>query len=653
MQRCGPRRGLAVAAILLLALTGAVPARAQGDAVAVPAGAPVVAGPTASGTAAVAFVRDGQLCMAYVQASRPASGPQEGFCQAMPVLRPFGRQPIGERTGPGGVYQEIGVTGGSAAFLAYKLGGQTIAQTATQPSPLPGAAAALRFYALETAADATSDELALLDAFGAVQRAHPANQADSEGPAPSQPPVRPGPIVAQGRRGHTRWTLRTRIDHPLGPTPLLPERRIAQACVTFSAGTGTALSQIAEQCATERDVAEPLLLGLAGTCALPGVNLTFLARAPVRRVVVVLGDGRRRSVVLHAVPGAPAGERAGVFLLASGMAVRRVIGTGAGGRPVERHELGFAPVPYGDACEPLGGSLSAEPVQRGLPATLLGAGPHTPHVSTDGAALCLAIDRVPRPPAGCRPPPLEPEDAEVFAEPTATGRYVAGFVPRDVALARLALDGGGTRDVRPVPVDGPYASTVALVAADVPGTRRVIGYTLLDAAGRAVQTAEHGPESPAVGHQTVALPHPGRGLAPLIVGLAPQGRSAAITCLGLADLRDPSFCLPAAPGAIVTIAHCAPRQLVLVGLLAHSDQRLAVRTAAGAEIQGRTVALPAALRVPTPDGFTRTPRAVALAVVPAHAAPRELVVHGPAAHRVKLALPSAAAQCGYLHFFDG
>lgn len=641
-ERSTSFRGLRAAGLLLaVLLAAAAPARAQGGSgsVGVPPGAPVVAGPTASGTSAVAFLHGKELCMAFVQQGAPASGQQEGDCVAVPVLQAFGHRAISLHGTAGGGYQEIGVTGGAAAFISYKLAGATVARAATQPSPLPGAAGTLRFYAIETPAGARSDELALLDTFEAVQRAYALDGFFDAGPPVPRDP--PGRILAQGRRGSGRWTLRTRIAHPLAPTPLLPERRVAGACVTLA----TALRRPADGvCDLQARAAEPVLFGLTQSCSPVGTALTVLARAAVRRVEVVLGDGRRRAVALRAIPDAPAGERAGVAVLGRGIAVRALVATGSGGRTLLRRPLGLPPAVRFAGCEE-GLDTAIIRYAVGLSQRPLGAGPHAPHVATDGVRLCLAIDRAPRPPGGCAVPPLDAEDVFLTTEPTADGRYVAGFVPREVARVRLRLDDGRAREVRPAPVDGPYAVSVALVAADVPGAHPVVGYDLLDAAGGTLASSE-GPQEPAFVHRTVLLAHPGPGLGPLIAARRPRvGRVGPTTCAALVGLIGEDRCELGSSGIFRVIVRCAPRQIVVIGTLDRAGQRIAVRTAAGREIRGRTVALPAALRSTAPRAVTQV--AVALAVLPASAAPRKLLLRGPDASTTTLALPAAREQCGY------
>jgi hypothetical protein len=603
----------------------------------------VVAGPTAGGTSAVAFVDGDHVCMAFLREGRPrpATLAGNGDCVDTPVLGPFERTLVARITNDDGRYVQLGVAGASTARVQFKLGASVVATTDAKPSPLPGAAAGLRFYAIETERDATSDELALLDAFDTVQRAYALGTAEDvglDGP-PTPLTTGQGTVLAQGRRGGVRWALRTRIDHPLAATPLLPEHRVAMPCIVFQTAKGGG-----DTCDEDNRAAEPILVEASEACAPVGAHVAVLARAGVSHVVVVLGDGRRRTLRLRAVPGAPASMRAGIVVLGTGIAVRRVTAFAADDRVLTSQELGIAPVSPRRGC---GFGLSSAIIRyhSGLPTTRLGSGPHTPQVATDGVRLCLAIDHPPRPPAGCALPPLDAHQVVLDAEPTVDGRYVAGFVSREVALVRLALDDGTARNITPAPITGPYAGRVNLVAIDVPGPRHVIGYDLLNDAGMTLATVDYGPEQRPLPRPTVLLRRPGHGLAPLTAFQLPARHGIGpVTCVGLKS----AGLLPCGlidPGSFVVAADCTPRQLVIAGLLHHATQRVAVRTASGREIRARIVKLPAALRR-VGKGFV-SPAAVAIAVVPAREAPRRLIVSGPAAKHADLTLPPAGEQCGY------
>jgi hypothetical protein len=640
------RSGILRMACVVVAALGVLPA--TGSAIAVPADAPVIAGAWDSGQSAIVFARGGQVCMAFqaVGAPRPARLDDNGACADTPVLGPFGRETIAARL-DGRRYVELGVVGAATARVQLRDGGAVVASTATQPSSLPGAAAPLRFYVLTAPAEARADEVALLDTFDTVMRAiDPVAQeaAGPDGPYAGEPPA-PGPVLRRGTFHGRAWTLRTRIGRSISGTPLLPERRPAMACAAFS--TAGSVDEVCDQDARSR---EAVLAATDAQCGAVGRVITVLARRAVRRVVVVDGTGRRRAVTLGAVPGATDGMRAGALVLGIGLAVRRVEALGAGGRALERLRLELEPVMAPLSCQ--GAGSSANLISSDETITVLGplgSGPHTARFADDGLRLCVAIDRAPRLSDDCAIPPTDAGQASLSATPTADGRYVAGLVPREVALARLVLEGGGHRDVVALPVTGQYAGLTKLVAVDVPGPRHVIGFRLLDDAGRALKSDDDGPEQPAPRHRTTLLAHAAPGLGPIVAAQEPSrhgtGPIPCVTTLGADSEQD---CRTALPGYAVATVLCAPRRILVVGALHRAAQRLVIRTASGRDVTARTLRLPAVLRRPPNPalGLSGT-AAIAVAVLRPDQAPRRLLRRGPDAKAVGFTLPPAREQCGY------
>lgn len=629
---------LVVAAICALLPAAA---RAQTGVIPIPADAPTIPGWWDSGQEAIVFADGQRLCAAFhdVGAPRPTTlTPDGGDClDAAPVLGPFGRRVIVVRDDDGR-YVEIAVVGAATAVVQLRQAGAVVARVATRAAPLPGPAAALRFYVLTAPSPLAIDELALLDTFETVQRAlDPADPREHASTTRYVPRPGPGPVLRRGTFHGTSWTLRTRLGHPIVGTPLVPERRAALACATFAAGrTG------GELCDQPGRDAEQVLVDLGKACSPIDAYVSVLARRAVHRVVVLDGAGRRRTVPLSVVPGDADGLRAGVLVLGAGIAIRRVDGLGADGRLVDRLPYGAAPAyPERGGC--LGAASSIITYAVGLVGSgQLGAGPHTPHLADVGERLCVAIDRAPRPPAGCAIPPTDASDVTLDTTPTANGRYVVGLVPAWVALARLTLEGGGHRDVVPMPVTGQYAGTTALVAADVPGARRVIGYQLLDAAGRALDHLD-ALETPTRRHRRTLFAHAAPGLGPIVAALAPGVTAAdkAYTRATVLSADVDTQCQPLGFAWFTAAVVCAPRRLVLVGGLRHTTDRLAVRTASGRTVAGRTLKLPAALR-------TSDAAAIGVVVLPADATPRTLLrrrVDGTLSSALQL--PAAREQCGY------
>jgi hypothetical protein len=489
------------------------------------------------------------------------------------------------------------------------------------------------------------DELVLLDATGAVRRAVDPSELRDEQTSfgPSAAPATT--TIRRGHHGKDAWQLQTQVTRPLAPTPLEPERRALLACVTLGAGSGSYAPGTRTLCDDERRAVTPLLSSAGPECGPLGNTVDVLARPGVRRVVAVLGDGHRRTIPLNAVPGVP-GMRAGVAVLGTGIAVRRLEAIGADGQTLSSELIGLRPAPrvqedHDGLCSSDWALLS---YAVGLPREQLAAGPHTPVFADAGPRLCLAVDRAPRPPQECRIPPVEASAALLDAEPTADGRYIAGVVPTTVASATLVFDDTSTRDVAATELPGyggQYATTVRLVAADVPGIHRVVGYRLRDARGRILRSVDLGPELPVPGPATtllrpVGLPPIRARLFPLGGGYAPQ------LCLNAGSITGPpnaDGCQFAETGTFIATATCSPRRIVLLGLLRRATDRVSVQTASGHEIRAQVAALPPRLR--------HGAAAAAVVVLPATAAPRMVILRGGKSGHAALELPPARAQCGY------
>jgi hypothetical protein len=123
--------------------------------------------------------------------------------------------------------------------------------------------------------------------------------------------------------------------------------------------------------------------------------------------------------------------------------------------------------------------------------------------------------------------------------------------------------------------------------------------------------------------------------------MAPGFGPFGCLALGQPNTETSDGCLPARRGFFVVAARCAPRRIVILGLLAHRDDRLTVILAGGREVRARTAPVPADVRK---DG------AAALVVLGPHDAPRELILRGRSGGHARLTLPPAAAQCGYETF---
>jgi hypothetical protein len=632
-----------VTAALASALVLATTAHAAGARVTVPRSAPVVAGPTADGVRVRGFLHGTQLCL-VVEVADPSTTPAgwisgDPTCDATPVLPAFGQGSSGSMQLPTREHDdaEVGVVGPEVAAVEWRRRGQTLARAETRPSPLPGAAADVRVYLLvHRGAERrfAPDETAFLDAAGTVRSAF-----DGEGLDDATPST-PRHVLQRGRRGSTPWTLRSWIARPLAGTLLDPERRVPVTCLGFGTGEGEQST-----CDTESALPATIVpLISQEQCGATGLTVGGIVAAPVRRLVVVLGDGSRRAVQLRAVPGAPGGARAGVAVLGHGVALRRMVAVGPTGRVVDAIAFDVAPVMRA-GCRRDGSFGEISSYSSGGAATplpVLRAGAHTPVVEDDGPRVCLAIDRRPRPPADCSVPGTDVHGYRLDRYRTAHGgTYLAGLVPTELAAARLELDDGTTLEAPAAPVpgyQGRYAGVLQLIAVQLPPRRKILGASFLDARGRTLSNHATLIDGLPPRHVTSLLRTP--KLPPVTAALLPgSGDFPAFPCVTLGPVRGLAIAgCSFSPGTLSAVALCSPRRIVVYGLVANRSDRVAVRLADGREVRGRTAALPAAI----------APGAgAALVVLGPHDAPRELIVRGRAPYRQDLVLPPAAAQCGY------
>jgi hypothetical protein len=625
-------------------------------AVTVPTGAPVVAGPTAHGGTLTAFLKGDKLCTAVRQPDPPADerqyagpiGPDEPACDEIPVLGPFAQAPSfswGTTATPSRA-MDAGAVGADVAAIQWRLKGKVLGHADTQASPLPGPAGDLRFFAIEGDLTQRPDEVVLLDATGTVRRAADWGVQGSGGQAHGIR-ITTRRVVQRGRTGAARWTLRSWIEHPIASTPLQPERRIAVPCVAMVwAGPGHPLDRAdGESACMPEQFTGAQRLDLGGEeCGAIGRWAGGIVQPGVRRLVAVLGDGARRTIPLAPIPGVHGGLRAGITVLGNGVALRRLVALGAGGRVLDQEPWAAAPKRPEKCTGGYLGGVSLYDYGFGLSRRRLGAGPHAPVVTDAGALVCLAIDGAPKVPDDCAPAPLDAQQSSLSAQPTADGRYVAGLVTPEITSARVRLDDGTARDVAATPIPGyggQYAQVLKIVAVDVPGRRRVIGYDLRDARGRVLQSADGQPELPRLEQRRTLLRTP--GLPPLGVAVLPKVRDLGpVGCLTLGPVTSddaPSSCGFASPGYFTVLARCEERRILLYGVLGRPSDRLSVRLADGREVPARAAALPR----DAAHGGT-----AALVVLGGRDAPRKLVRRrGGKVATSALVLPPAAEQCGY------
>jgi hypothetical protein len=622
----------------------------------VPTDAPtVLTGP--GGETLIAFMRGPQLCFALTAPGqqRPSSLPSGGTsdeddpvasgCPALPVLTETDGRVLSPThfTGAHGrpLDVQIGVTGTGVATVQAKRFGTVLGSTTTVASPLPGAAAELRFYVVERPeAGPDPDMLALLDAGGTVRRAlpfYPYGDPTSAGRLGRSPRR----TLARGGRGAIAWHLDSYRQLLPAPTPLEPERYFTQTCLRF-----TSVDRSSDMCDEETLEPLPAVADISAACGPVGLQVTVLARARVRRAALVLGDGSRRAIALRAVPGTATGLRGGVAVLGPSVAIRRLVLLGAHGAlpngvvPVERLPASPGPCDTDRFGE---GSSSLSSYELGFSSPLTGPGPHVLHAADHGVKLCAAFDRAPRIPDDCSVPEVDYERLYLSSVRTPTGLLLSGLVPAEVAGARVTLDDGTTREVVAAPLPGyagRYAAVVRTIITQVDAPRAVADWQLLDARGRVLAEsldAENGTE-PRLEHVRTVLRTP--GLPPLRAGRIGQaGDSPDALCLTLGPLAALTDCDVAQPGLLRVRALCAPRRIVIYGMLSHGDQ-LFIETAAGREVAARQAVLPTPIRAGKRLAAT-------LVVLPAGTGARRMILRGRASGRRNLVLPPAAAQCGY------
>jgi hypothetical protein len=644
-------RALSAAPLCLVLLLLPAAARAQGPdrQVPVPASAPTVL-TAADGSALSAFTASSRLCFALQKsgAERPRTVPAFGFldddgtevggCDDLPVLAPFGGDGRGELH-IGDTPVQLMVTGTGVAAVEAKHEGRVVARAATVATGLPGAAGDLRVALLPLVKTPAIDEVALLDAGDVVRTAIAPDPSSLDDPDRALEPAR---TLTRGSRGGQPWRLGTYRKRVLAPTPLLPERQVTVSCVAVTTGGVSA-----SKCDEPALASVPVVLSPGQACAPLGQYTAVLARAAVRRVVLVLGDGTRRAIPLRAVPGDSSHLRVGVTFVGEGVAIRRLVALGAAGGTLRSGPLRLAPSATPGCGHHDGSGLSSSGAiveyASVLPA-LKTPGPHVFHAADSGPDLCLAADRTPHlRGADCVIPPADVAATFLRYAPTAIlgATTLYGLVPADVAAVRLRLDDGSTREVPPTPIPGyagQYAATTLLVDAEVAAPRHIAGYQLRDARGRVLQDQDFGSGAlPTLSHVTTVLRAP--GLPPLRAGLV-TGLGGTAPCLAFGALGTLTDCSAAGPGAFLVRASCAPRRIVIWGLLSHAADDLVLQTADGREIVARKAVLPAALR--RGKGTT-----AALLVLPANVGARRLVLRGKASGHADLVLPPVAAQCGY------
>ena len=432
-------------------------------------------------------------------------------------------------------------------------------------------------------------------------------------------------LLTQRRRGAS--IVVDAVTGPtFAPTPLMLDRFEEQVCLVVRSRQGSSGGRTGT-CRDPAPYRPVLALSVESGCGRLRAVVHGFVGDRVTAVRLRLGSGRALEIPSATLPPAHGAHRYVAALLPRGEAVRHVTAVGARGR----QDLHVPP--SGLRCVETSGGLIGigEPdPTRGEPR------PPAPHRQvaaeaeghrlvvgdTEADRLCWNVDELRADAADCRLPDLDPGRAV----PEHRRGMLAAVLPAEVARVRLP-DG---RDVATVAGDGytgRYAGHVRFLLAPLrAGASGRVRY--LGPGGEILGSAWLGRElPPTAGPVTIAR---GRGWR------LRAARYDRFTCVGLAVRGDASICEAGAHGHLgaFALATCAPRRVLLYGVLPPGRRRIAAVLAGGRRLPARVVTLPRRI-----GGG----RAYVLVL------PRNARVTALAAGRRRIAfdvLP-AARQCGY------
>jgi hypothetical protein len=581
-----------------------------------------VAGPTPSGGQLFAFDQRGDLCLAV---RRPGQRLPGSICgDQVPRLRTptlnfqtFGR---GRPAFAWGV-----VAPEVRAVEAVFPSGRRISTETSEGAAYRGRLAGrVRFFVAETRAEPLY--VRLLDQAGQLLAAEEMNPDSHDRAAGS---VR----VARGRILGERWRLSAFRRPRLRPLPGDEERIVQETCVDVqhSGGPLSGPSPEVRICADPDGAFGPWNFEVDTACR--GVGLAAVGFAPptARRLVAVLGDGRRVPVPLRELPARFGDERPFLLVLGPRTALRRLVAFESGGS--RTLVTGIAPgISY---CPH---SVSSFITSLGLVGgPRFGPGGPALQVRDEGVLLCATIGQ-PRA-ADCWHPPLDEGDSRILWHPTDAGTYAAGVLPQQVASVLLEWHDGERLRVETTiegPYTGRYRGVVRFFTVSLPGRRLLRRVVLLDAAGRQLLSERiHEPPVYDPGPVVVLQGSGGWRLGAGVLRAPGSGRRAL--CLELSPRPldpEPVGCF--GPGPNVQVA-CRPRGMRMYGRLPKRARTARVETDRGV-FDARIAELPSRLGVRG---------RLYLVELPPAARPRRLVLEGRRTKTHAVRLPAARAQCGY------
>jgi hypothetical protein len=408
----------------------------------------------------------------------------------------------------------------------------------------------------------------------------------------------------------------------LFPTPHDPDRLRTIACLDFTHGNvGGGFC----------DVHAESGLSVNGACAQPH-RVGGIVAAHVTGVRLTLGTGAQVTLDAQALPDVYGGRQAITGFLPAGEGVRAAEAVDAAGRVVARRRVGMPPANQpcpGDEQGSDGVLGDLVPTPPPVSVAVASAGGETLVAADQGERLCAALARIPT--RLCPPAPVDSDRPQLLRR----GRAVAGVLSRDAARITLRLDRGGRVTVATTggaAYQGRWAGDVTFFAARVPARRRVTGAVVRNAAGTIIGISARGvPEL----RRRILAERAGRG----IVLVRRTGHPPCLTAFATQSPPAPRLCTDLNPGqpidgpvyaytGVVTVP-CAPRRAIAYGRMLDRFATPVVQLAGGRTVRSRRIRLRGqdAWVAFLPDARVRRLRSGRFGV--------------------PLALPAAAAQCGY------
>ncbi len=466
--------------------------------------------------------------------------------------------------------------------------------------------------------------------------------------------------VLTGRRGRVSWVVSERRSSMLEPSVLDPARETVSRCVVVavrSPGMYDGAIDCTSGAPRHRVLRDAVALqaGQEDRCRPDFRLLHGVVEGSVRRVTVLLGDGRRRTVGTVELQR---GERVYALPIAGADAVRGVTlhPTGAPERFVP---LGLAPVamlcaPQTEAPAPpatsiafgSGGALIGSPgdlvaVAPAGPVTTLAGSPVARIADGPGETLCLALGERPFDALGCGVPSPLPGDLLAAFDDVYSPRALVLAVPAQVATLRFrGPDGRVALEIPAIEAAGyagRYAGAVRFAAAATPGPSRLATLELLDAGGRVLSTDDDPPTGrpePRPGTPRRVL---GRAGGPSLWQTSLHVDGESNDCLALTDGARP------APGAVCEVSRFIESALLQASCATHR-LTVAVAVAAGTRVLVDTGAPPRSMRLRAGLGL--------LTLRPGARLRSLTVVRSGSRRRIRFDAPPATRQCGWRSVTD-